>query len=449
MRFKHLLWVGLLAAATAAVARCEDWPQFRGPGGCATSPETVLPDQWGADKNIAWKVKIPGHGWSCPVVWGDKVFVTTAVADKQGKPALKPDGGYAMIGNRPDEVYKWQVYCLSATSGTVLWKQTAAEKKPAIATNPANGYATETPVTDGERVYAYFGGIGSVFAYDIAGKPAWQADLGAHQVQFGHGTASSPVLAEGRLIVQCDNAEKSFLVALNTQTGKELWRTPRTEQTAWSSPLVWKNTVRTEVVCVGSPRVRSYDPASGKQLWELGNIVGQMKASAVADKDHVYVGGGGFSTGGSRPLFAVKAGASGDITLKRGEKSSAAVAWHLPTAGPETSSPLLYEGHLYVLEDKTGLVHCFDARSGNRLYRERLAGAQGFAASPWAYGGKVFCLDSGGTTYVLKAGPQFELVGENQLGEMAWSSPAAANGALFLRTVDHLYCIRRGERKVP
>jgi outer membrane protein assembly factor BamB len=355
------------------------------------------------------------------------------------------------------------VYCLGATDGKIVWKRTAAERKPAIPTNPTNGYATETPATDGERVYAYFGGIGTVFCFDLTGNPVWEANLGAHPMQFGHGTASSPALADGRLFVQCDNEEKSFLVALDVKTGQELWRTPRTERTGWSSPLVWKNKDRTEVVCVGSPRVRSYDPQTGKQLWELAGMAGQIKASPVASDELLYVGcgggfGGGFGPGGpggrpggpggpgggagSRPLFAVKAGASGDITPKAEERSNAGVAWQLPAAGPATPSPLLYDGHLYVLEERNGLVSCHDAKTGKELYKERLPGARGFTASPWAYNGRVFCLDDAGTTHVLKAGPEFEVMGANRLGEMAWSSPAVAGGAVFLRTVDHLYCLR-------
>jgi outer membrane protein assembly factor BamB len=498
VRIKNLLWASLLAASVNGVGRSADWPQFRGPNGSATSAEAHLPTEWGADKNIDWKVNLPGYGWSSPVVWGDKVFVTTAVTDKQ----VKPGGGRGMMfGKKQDAVYKWEVHCLSTADGKSLWKQTAAEKKPDIATNPTNGYATETPVTDGDRVYAYFGAIGMVYCFDFTGKPLWNADLGAYPTQMNNGTGSSPVLADGRLFVQCDNEEKSFLVALDVKTGRELWHSPRDERTGWSTPLVWKNTARTEIVCIGSPRVRSYDPETGKQLWELGGITGQVKSSGVADNDLLYVGsGGGFGGfgggpggffrgpgggdggpgnfrrgpgggddgpgefprgargggdggpggfprgpgggGGSRPMFAVRAGASGDITLKQDEKTNAGVAWHLATAGAATPSPLLYAGYLYVLEEKGGIVSCYDAKTGNKLYKERVPGARGFTASPWAFAEKVFCLDEDGTTWVLKAGPKFEVIGENKIGELAWSSPAAANGALFLRTVDNLYCIR-------
>jgi outer membrane protein assembly factor BamB len=523
VRIRILICVGLFMAA-ARPGRCEDWPQFRGTNGSATSAESRLPVEWATDKNVAWKVSLPGAGWSQPVVWKDKVLVTTAIGDKPSRPGRGGGGGGGMMfGRKPDTVYKWEIHCLNAADGKTLWKQTAAEKKPVIGSNPTNGYATETPATDGERVYAYFGGIGIVYCFDLDGKPHWNAEIGAYPTQMNNGTGSSPALADGRLFIQCDNDEKSFLVALDAKTGKELWRTPREERTGWSTPLVWKNSARTEVVCLGSPNVRSYDPETGKQLWVLGGMSGQIKASAVADSDLLYVGsGGGFGgfggfgggrggfprgpgggsegngpggpprggddrggpapggedrgapprdgddrgappqgaddrggpggfprgpggrggAGGSRPLFAVKPGASGDITLKSDEKSNAGVAWRLTTGGAATPSPLVYSGYLYVLEDRGAIVTCYDAKTGDKLYKERIQGARGFTSSPVGYAGKVFCLDEDGTTWVLKAGPKFEVVGENKLGEMAWSSPAAANGSLFIRTVDHLYCIR-------
>jgi outer membrane protein assembly factor BamB len=279
------------------------------------------------------------------------------------------------------------------------------------------------------------------------------------------------VVDAGRLFIQCDNDEKSFLVALDAKTGNELWRAVRAERTGWSTPLIWKNKIRTEVVCLGSPRARSYEPATGKQLWELGGLSGQAKASPVASSEMLYVGtGGGFGgfgdgqpppeggapggsggrsgRGGARPLFAVKAGASGDITLKEGAKSNDGVAWYLPQGGPPTASPLLYSGYLYILEERGGLVSCYDAKTGKQVYKERLPGGRSFTSSPWAYDGKIFCLDAGGTTHVIQAGPKFKVLGKNTIDEMCWSTPAVAGGAVFLRTVDHLYCIKdKGKEK--
>jgi outer membrane protein assembly factor BamB len=276
---------------------------------------------------------------------------------------------------------------------------------------------------------------------------------------MGQGPASSPVLDGERLFLQIDNEEKSFLVALDKRTGKELWRVARGERTNHCSPVVWKNKQRTELVTSGGQKVRSYDPATGKVLWELGMGGGRCYATPVGDDERLYVGceagfgGGGFGGGrggfggGGGALFAVRAGASGDLTLKEGETSNAGVAWSQPRGGPEKASPLVYQGHLYVLR-QGGLVTCYDARTGQQVYRERLPGAAAFWASPWAGDGKVFCLDDRGTTHVIQAGPKFKVLGKNAIDEMFWSSPAVAGGALFLRGVDHLYCITtRAEEK--
>jgi outer membrane protein assembly factor BamB len=465
MRTTSALLIGFTFLGLSALARGDDWPQFRGQNGSGLSAETKLPATWAADKNVAWKVKLPGYGWSSPIVAGDKVFLTTAVSDKQTKPrAFFGDfkkggfrkggfgkGGFGKGGQPPDAVYQWEVYCLDRATGKVLWHKTARKAKPTIPAQMGNTYASETPVTDGERVYAYFGTAG-VYCYDLKGKLVWSKDLGTYKMMMGWGTGSSPALDGDRLFIQCDNEEKSFIVALDKKTGKQLWRVPRPERSSWSSPFVWRNKKRTEVVACGSKKVRSYDPATGKVLWECGGMGGgggggrfggggaNSNATPVADAERIYFGTGG-PFGGS-PLFAVKAGASGDITLGEEETSNAGVAWSRTRSGPYLASPLLYEGRLYVIETFGGLS-CYDAKTGKPAYqRARLQGARSFTSSPWAYGGKVFCLAEDGTAFVVKAGPKFQLLGKNTISEMFWASPAASGGALFLRGVDHLYCIK-------
>ncbi len=469
-----LLCIGLGVLTTHAA----DWMQFRG-NGTGVSSEKEIPSEWAADKNVLWKTRIPGVGWSQPIIVGDKIFVTTAVTENQRKPSSggfgggggggfgkggggfgKGGGGFGKGGSPPNAVYQFQVLCLDRKTGNILWKETALESKPKIPTHGSNTYATETPATDGEHVYAYFGMHG-VYCYDLKGKQIWKKDLGSFPMMAGWGTASSPVLVNDRLIVLCDNEEKSFIVALDKKDGKELWRTPRTERTTWGTPIVWKNKQRTEVVAIGS-RVRSYDPADGKQLWELNIGGGQCSVSPTADEEMLYVGagsggmggGGGFGKGppgggfgmrgGGGSLFAVKAGAKGDITPKSGEKSSDGVAWSEPKSGLGMASPLLCKGYIYVLERNGGLINCFDAKTGKAAYtKERISGARAFWASPVALDDKIYCLDDDGNTFVIQAGPEFKQLGKNSIKEMFWSSPAIADGALFLRGVDNLYCIKK------
>lgn len=459
-----MVLVGYLAVS----GQTADWPQFRGPTGDGVTQETSLPSEWAADKGIKWKAKIPGYAWSCPVVWGDKVFLTTAVSEKQTKPSMRGGfggggfggGGGGGFGGRrsgpPDDIYRWEVYCLDRADGKVLWKQLAIERKPTIATHNTNTYASETPVTDGERLYAYFGMTG-VFCFDFTGKQLWTKDLGSYRMMMGWGTGSSPTLEGDRLFVQCDNEEKSFLVALTKKTGEQLWRVERDERSSWSTPYVWKNQKRTELVVSGSRKVRSYDPATGKVLWEVGGLSGRCAATPVGDADMIYFGsgggqggrgfggggggGGGGMGGGGGPLFAVRAGTSGDVSLKSGETSNAGIAWSATSGGPSTASPLLYKGHLYILGN--GMLTCFDAKTGKPAYsKERLPNARGFTSSPWAYEGKIFCLDEAGLTTVIQAGPEFKVLGKNKLDDMFWSSPAIAGGTLFIRGLDNVYCIK-------
>jgi outer membrane protein assembly factor BamB len=339
----------------------------------------------------------------------------------------------------PDEVYRWKVFCLDRSTGKVLWEQLALEAKPRIPTHPDNTFASETPVTDGECVYAYFGMTG-LFCYDFVGKLIWKKDLGFYRVNGpGWGTGSSPALDGDRLFVQCDNDEKSFLVALNKKTGDELWRVGRDETTNYSTPLIWRNKQRTELV-LGGKKVRSYDPATGQVLWELTVGGYCWCVSPVGDEEQVYVG-----PAGRNGLFAVKAGASGELGVKPDTNSNAGIAWSQPRGNlGDRASPLVYQGYLYTLS-QSGQLNCLDAKTGNVAYKgERLLGARNCFASLWAFDGKVFCLSGDdGQTFVVQAGPEFKVLAKNPLHEMMWSTPAISGSALFMRGIDHLYCIKK------
>ncbi|MFN0054461.1 MAG: PQQ-binding-like beta-propeller repeat protein [Planctomycetales bacterium] len=473
--------VGACCLAPLMAVQGAEWSQFRGPNNGGITEAAPLPTEWSAEKNVQWKVAIPGAAWSCPVVWGDQVFVTTAITEKQQKP--KPGGGFGGgppggFGRRggpgggppgggpggppggrgergrggfgrggmggggppPDVMYRFELHCLDRASGKTLWTQVATERKPTIPIHSTNTYASETPIVDGERIYASFGMHG-IFCYDLSGKRIWEKDLGSFPMQMGWGTGSSPALEGDRLFVQCDNEQESFLAALDKRDGSEIWRVKRDERSSWSTPYIWRLKGKTQVVACGGNRIRAYDPADGKLIWELGGISGGVNATPVANDQLLYVGSGG--PFGNSPLFAVKASATGDITLKEGETSNAGVAWSRTKAGPSMASPLLYEGRLYILEQRGGMVSCYDAKTGEpAYYRKRIPDAQGFTSSPWASHGKVFCLDDSGQTTVLKAGPEFEVLGQNKIGEMCWSTPAFADGTLLLRSIDHLYSIK-------
>ncbi len=415
---------------TCLTVTAEEWPQFRGSDSNNVATSTALPTAWGPDRNLAWKVTIPGDGRSSPIVWGEKVFVTTAVEDQA--PALK---GNRLLGG----LYRWEVHCLDLADGATLWSSVATQGEPRMSTHMRNGYASETPVTDGERVYAYFGMTG-LFAYDFHGSLVWEKDFGAYSMQRNWGTSSSPLYYDHRLYLQIDSEEKSFLVALDPKTGDEIWRVERREKSNWSTPVIWQNTKRVELVTNGKT-ARSYDPRTGRMFWELDIGGGRCSASPTADGDLLYLGSETRSTGGGF-LFAIKAGATGDITPRKKETTSVGVLWSKAKAGPPMASPLAYRGLVYILKRNNGILVTYDAKTGEETYKTRLSGAQSFWATPWAHNGKVYCLDDTGTVHVLMPGPTFERVTQNSLEGEFWSSPAMARGVILLRSVDQLYCIR-------
>ena len=427
-----LLFAPLLASPGLAA---DNWPQFRGPA-AGVSDGKDLPDAWGPAKNVAWKIDVPGRGWSSPVVWGDKVFLTSVVTDGKFEDAKK---GLYFGGdrNKPSaDVHHWMVWCFDFKTGKKLWEKEAHRGTPPGTVHVKNTYASETPVTDGERLYAYFGNVG-LFCYDLDGKELWSQKWGSFKTRFGWGTAASPALYKGRLFVVNDNEEKSFLVALDAKTGKQLWRVERDEKSNWATPFVWENEQRAEVVTSGTNRVRSYD-LDGKLLWELGGMSSITIPTPFARHGLLYVTSG-YVLDKKKPLFAIRPGAGGDITPE-GDDGNKHIAWHLKSAGPYNPTPLAYGDYLYVLYDM-GLLSCYDARTGKALYEKERLGGQ-FTASPWAYGGKVFCLSEDGDTHVIEAGPKFKELGKNSLDEMCMATPAALRGSLLVRTLTKLYRIK-------
>jgi outer membrane protein assembly factor BamB len=428
------LAVGALLTASIAA---DDWPQFRG-GQAGVAPDHPdLPDTWSRTENIAWTIDVPGIGWSSPVVWGDQIFVTTVVNTTQQE-APKP-GFY--LGDWPASgaPHRWMVYAIDFASGRVRWEREVSSAPPGQPKHLKNSYASETPVTDGERVYVYFGNIG-LFVFDMTGRPVWSKRIGPYKTRNNWGAASSPALHGDRLYIVNDNDEQSFLAAYDKRTGAEAWRVDRQEGTNWSTPFVWQNERRTEIVTAGSDRVRSYD-TSGKLLWELSGMSTITIPTPFSRHGLLYLSSG-YIADPLRPAYAIRPGASGDISLKEGETSNEYIAWSLPTGAPYNPTPLVHGDTYYTLFDR-GFFTSHDARTGREIYgRQRITSeASGFTSSPWAYNGKIFAMSEEGDTYVIQAGPEFKVLGRNSLNEMTLATPAISDGSLILRTASRLYRI--------
>ena len=442
----------LLLLAHAAIGSAQNWPQFRGEQAGVAADDPSLPDTWSETLNVAWKIEIPGRGWSSPVVWGDHVFVTTAVNVRQPKQTLlRPDAyrGASMGGtmSRRDlvtdtDVFRWILYDVDATSGRVRWERVIHEAVPTRPVHMKNSYATETPVTDGQRVYVYLGYVG-LFAYEVNGTLAWAKTMAAKNTGnegYFYGGGASPALHDGRIYVVNDNEEGSFAAAFDARTGTELWRVARDEESNWSTPYVWKNDLRTELVTVGARKVRSYD-VNGRLLWELAVGTTLHAPTPFARNGLLYVSSGYYSDP-RRPVFAIRPGGTGDISLKDQETTNGFVVWSQPTASATYPSAIVVGDQFYTLLDR-GFLTAHDARTGKEIYgRQRLAPDSGtFSASPWSYNGKIFVLSEDGDTFVVQAGPQYKLLGRNSLNEMSLASPAVAGGSLFIRTATKLYRI--------
>ena len=341
--------------------------------------------------------------------------------------------------SKPSASHRWVVYDVDFMTGRIRWERTVHTGMPAKSRHLKNSYAAETPVTDGERVYAYFGDVG-LFAFDMEGKPLWSKPIDAFEMQTGFGHAKSPVVDDRHVYIVNDNEEQSFIVAFDKRTGNQVWRTDRKETSNWTTPLVWRNERRTEIVTAATGGVRSYD-VDGTLLWELTGMSTFAVPSPIAANGLLYVMSG-YTASPLRPVYAIRAGAKGDISLKADETSNAFIVWADRTLGTFHPSPLVYRGCLYVLHDR-GFLTCSDAATGKPIYgRQRIStDTATFTASPWAYNGKVFALSEDGDTYVIQAGPEFKVLGKNSLDEMALATPAVAHGSLIVRTASKLYRI--------
>jgi outer membrane protein assembly factor BamB len=440
---------GPIKEEEVAIARPRNWPSFRGPGASGVADGQLPPTVWDVKKPHAnqWKTPIPGLAHSCPVVWGDRVFVTTAVSSDP-KTEFKPGLYGAGTASKDVSKHSWRVYCLDRRTGKVLWERTACAGVPKVKRHIKASHANATPATDGKRLVVSFDSEG-LYCYDLAGKRLWKQDLGIldagafndPETQWGAG--SSPVLYKGLVLVQCDRQKDSYLAAFHLDTGKRAWRTPRDEPPSWGTPTVYEGPKRPELITNGTNHIRGYDPLTGKELWRLARNSHITVPTPVVGCGLIFV------TSGYRPvqpIYAIWPGATGDISLKEGRDSSASVAWSKVRGGPYMPTPIVYGDYLYTCSNN-GTVACYEARTGKQVYRRRLGGSDAYTASPVAADGRLYFTSEEGRLRVVKAGPSFQLLAVNDMGESCMATPAISAGMLFVRTRHHLHGIGRPPAK--
>jgi outer membrane protein assembly factor BamB len=415
----------------------KNWPQWRGPLATGEAPGGNPPVEWSETKNVKWKVEIPGRGSATPVIWGKMIIVQTAVpTGKKGEVVAEPappgPGRRGPGGNMPTEVLRFTVLAIDRETGKRMWERVVREAQPHEGTHPTGTWASPSPATDGQNIYAYFGSQG-LYCLDLKGNVKWEKDLGRMTIRMGFGEGSSAALYKDSIIVNWDHERGSFITALDKKTGKELWRTPREEATTWSTPLVVEHNGRTQIVTGATSRVRSYDFATGKLLWESKGLTPNAIPSPVFGDGMVYV----MSGFRGNALYAIRLDkAQGDI----GE--SEAIVWSHDRDTPYVPSPLLYGGQLYFLKSNNGILSAFDARTGKAHYSQvRIEAVPNVYASPVGAAGRVYIAGREGATAVIAHGPEFKLLAANQLDDGFDASPAVVGSELYLRGRKHLYKI--------
>jgi outer membrane protein assembly factor BamB len=433
----------LLLICLSAMSAAQNWPSFRGSNASGVADGANPPVAWDGEKsvNVLWKTPIPGVGYSSPVVWGNRVFITTAIsADSKTVFVNGPTQTAQTSDDTSQQI--WRVYCLDKNTGRIIWEKDAYAGVPKVKRHVKGSHANSTPATDGSYLVTFFGSEG-LYCYDMDGKLVWKQNLGTlvggwtsdPTAQWGF--ASSPIIYRNLVIVQCDSQKDSFIAAFNLKDGKQVWRTARDEDTSWSSPVIYAGAARAELIASGTKYYRGYDPLTGKELWRLADGADVKIPTPVAAQGLFFLGGG--STHVRRVFYAVRAGASGDITPSAGQLSTAHIAWQNP-AKPHIVTPLAYGSHVYVCTDN-GVLSVFDIKTGDEVYRARLGSGGAFSASPVAADGKVYFINEEGEVYVIKAGPLYELQSKNPMGEVVMATPAITNKMLIIRTQRHLFGI--------
>ena len=437
----------IFIATTLTAAHAQNWPQFRGPGATGVAEGPARPVNFDASKslNVRWKTPIPGLSHASPVVWGNKVFVVTAVSSAKDETRYGLFGDVAPVKDNPQ--HAWKIYALDKATGKILWEQTAIEEIPKVKRHPKSSHAASTPATDGKYLIVNFGSEG-LYAYNLNGKLLWKKDLGVldagwfYDVDYQWEYGSSPIIYKNMVIVQADIQKNSFIAAYDIKTGKELWKTAREELPSWGSPTVYEGKTRAELITVGPKAIRGYDPATGKELWHLGPMSEITTPTPFVAHDLIFVTSGYAPI---QPIYAIKPGGNGDLTLPKGKESSDFIAWSKQRGGPYMPTPIVYGDLLYTCSNQ-GVLAAYNATTGERVYQERLGGTgAAFTASPVASEGKIYLSSEDGDVFVVKAGPKYELLAKNPVGEVMMATPAISDGLLIVRTVSNLYAF--GENK--
>ncbi len=432
-----------------AIAGLGEWASFRGPNGSGIADGASPPTAWDVREsiNIAWRTPIPGLGHSSPIVWGDRVFVTTAVPADETVSTFRDFSEAANSGVlayvKEDAPHSWRVYALDKHSGDILWERAARQGLPRTARHVTASHANQTPATDGTHLLVWFGSEG-IYCYDLEGNLLWARDLGtlASGRYFDPGyewnTASSPIIHKNLVILQVDVSKFAYLLALDIATGKEVWRSERDEYPSWATPVVYEGGRHTELVTAGVRFARGHDPETGEELWRLGFHSDFTIPTPIAGRGLIYLSS---AYGTVEPIYAIRPGAVGDITLADDEASSEHVAWAKRIGGSGISTPIVYRGLLYVCSRVSGVLSAYDAETGERVYRARLTRGGTYSASPVAADGRLYFSSEDGEVVVVKSGPSFERLAVNQMDESLMATPAISGNTLFLRTRHHVVAV--------
>jgi hypothetical protein len=434
-----------IASATRPPAAARNWPSFRGDAASGNGDGQRAVADWdvASGKHIKWKTPLPGIANSSPIVWGARVYVTTAIS-KAGDKSFRT-GLYGDVKPSDDvSEHEWKVYALDKASGKIVWERIAFTGPPKTKRHPKGTQANSTPVTDGRRIVAAFGSIGLLAAWDVSGKELWRADLGTLDsgwffdptFQWGH--SSSPIIYRDSVILQADMQKGSYIAAWDLGTGKQLWKTARADEIpTWGTPSIVSSAAGRDELVTNGTKIRGYDPATGKLLWTLGPNSEVTVGSPVAGHGLVFVTGGYPPV---RPIYAIRPGASGDISLPKGSDSSAAIAWSNASEGTYIPTPVVYGGYLYTLNNN-GVVNAYNAETGQRAFRGRVGEGGAFSASPVAADGRLYVASEDGEIHVVTAGPGLAPVAKNDMKEVIMATPAISDGLIIVRTLGHVYGI--------